>query len=147
MSAFDAEYVPSPWEPIAAEVERYERSGGSEPSELVGEEWIVLWTIGATSEKVRKTPLVRISDGEGRYAVIGSQGGAPTNPAWVHNLRAHGVARVQDGAEVTDLAVREAEGDEKAGWWARATEVWPDYDSYQAATDRTIPVFVLEPAR
>ncbi|MCB0962132.1 MAG: nitroreductase family deazaflavin-dependent oxidoreductase [Acidimicrobiales bacterium] len=146
MPSFDAEYVPSPWEPIAAEVERYERSGGTEPSELVGDRWIVLWTVGATSGKVRKTPLVRVADGEGRYAVIGSQGGAPTDPAWVHNLRAHGVARVQDGASVTDLAVREADGDEKATWWARATEVWPDYDAYQAATDRTIPLFVLEPA-
>ena len=145
MSAFDAEYEPSPWEPIAEEVERYERSGGTEPSELVGDQWIVLWTLGARSGKVRKTPLVRIADGEGRYAVIGSQGGAPTNPQWVHNLRAHGIARVQDGAERVDLSVREAEGDEKAAWWARAVAAWPDYDAYQAATDRQIPLFVLEP--
>jgi deazaflavin-dependent oxidoreductase (nitroreductase family) len=146
MSAFDdAEYEPSPWEPIAQEVERYERSGGSEPSELVGDEWIVLWTIGARSGKVRKTPLVRIADGEGRYAVIGSQGGAPTDPQWVHNLRARPVARVQDGAERHDLVVREVDGDEKAEWWARAVEVWPAYDEYQAATERVIPLFVLEP--
>lgn len=146
MSAFDAEYEPSPWEPIAEEVARYERSGGTEASELVGDQWIVLWTIGARSGKVRKTPLVRIADGQGRYAVIGSQGGAPTNPQWVHNLRAHGIARIQDGAEVVDLAVREVDGDEKAEWWARATAVWPDYDAYQEATDRQIPLFVLEPS-
>lgn len=146
MSIWDAEYVPSPWEPIAEEVARYERTNGAEPSALVGEHWIVLWTVGATSGKVRKTPLVRIADGEGRYAVVGSQGGAPTNPQWVHNLRAHGVARIQDGADVHDLVVREAEGDEKATWWARASEAWPDYDNYQAATDRVIPLFILEPA-
>ena len=146
MSAFDAEYEPSPWEPIAEEVARYERSGGTEPSELVGDQWIVLWTIGARSGKVRKTPLVRIADDEGRYAVIGSQGGAPTNPQWVHNLRAHDVARVQDGATRHDLSVREVAGDEKSRWWERATAVWPDYDAYQAATDRTIPLFVLEPS-
>ena len=145
MSAFDAEYEPSPWEPIAEEVARYERSDGTEPSELVGDHWIVLWTVGARSGKVRKTPLVRIADGEGRYAVIGSQGGAPTNPQWVHNLRAHGIARVQDGAERVDFSVREVDGDERAEWWARATEVWPDYDAYQSATDRQIPLFVLEP--
>lgn len=146
MSIFDdAEYEPSPWEPIAAEVERYERSGGSEPSELVGDQWIVLWTLGARSGKVRKTPLVRITDGEGRYAVIGSQGGAPTDPQWVHNLRANPVARVQDGAERHDLTAREVDGDEKATWWQRATAVWPDYDAYQESTDRVIPLFVLEP--
>lgn len=146
MSDFDAEYEPSPWEPIAQEVERYERSGGAEPSELVGDSWIVLWTLGAKSGKVRKTPLVKIADDEGRYAVIGSQGGAPTNPAWVSNLRADPRARLQDGAEVKDYTVREADGDDKARWWERATAVWPDYDTYQASTDRQIPLFVLEPS-
>lgn len=145
MSAFDAEYEPSPWGPIAEEVARYERSGGTEPSELVGDSWIVLWTLGARSGKVRKTPLVRVADEEGAYAVIGSMGGAPTHPQWVHNVRAHPVARLQDGAAVTEHAVHEAEGDEKAAWWARATAVWPDYDTYQRATDRTIPLFVLTP--
>lgn len=146
MSAFDAPYEPSPWEMIAAEVERYEQSNGSVASELVGDEWIVLWTLGAKSGNVRKTPLVRTTDGNGRFAVIGSQGGAPANPSWVHNLRAHRIARVQDGAEVREFVVREVEGDEKAEWWARAVAVWPSYDDYQVRTDRTIPLFVLEPS-
>lgn len=127
-------------------MERYESSGGTAGSELVGDQWIILWTLGAKSGKVRKTPLVRIADDDGRYAVIGSMGGAPTNPQWVHNVRARPVARLQDGPEVRDYVVREAEGDEKAEWWARATSTWPDYDTYQASTSRTIPLFVLEPS-
>jgi F420H(2)-dependent quinone reductase len=146
LSAFDAEYEPSPWEPIALEVERYEQTNGAEPSELVGDQWIILWTLGARSGKVRKTPLVRVADGEGRYAVVGSMGGAPTHPQWVHNVRSKPIARLQDGDTVLDYTVREVQGDEKATWWARATTVWPDYDNYQAATDRVIPLFVLEPA-
>lgn len=145
MSAFDAEYEPSPWEPIEGEVALYERTGGAEPSALVGDQWIILWTLGARSGKVRKTPLVRVSDGEGRYAVIGSMGGAPTHPQWVHNVRANPTARLQDGPDVREYSVREVEGDEKASWWARATAVWPDYDAYQAATERQIPLFVLDP--
>ena len=145
MGPFDAEYVPSAWEPIAAEVERYERSGGTEPSELVGSEWMILWTVGASSGKVRKTPLVRVTDGEGSYCVIGSAGGSPTDPAWVVNLRAHGIARIQDGPAAVDMSVREADGGEKASWWARAMNVWPDYDNYQSSTERVIPLFVLEP--
>ncbi len=145
MSAFDAEYVPSPWGPIAEEVERYERSAGAEPSTLVGDEWIVLWTVGAKSAKVRKTPLVRVADGEGHYAVVGSMGGAPTHPQWVHNVRANGLARLQDGDQLHDCTVREVDGDEKAQWWARAVKVWPAYDDYKAATEREIPVFVLAP--
>ena len=118
MSAFDAEYEPSPWGPIAEEVERYERTDGAEASELVGDQWVVLWTIGGRSGKVRKTPLVRVTDGAGRYAVVGSMGGAPTHPQWVHNVRAA----------------------------ASATKVWPSYDDYQTATERRIPLFVLTPS-
>lgn len=143
----DGEYEPSPWGPIAEEVALYERTGGAEPSGLVGSEWIILWTLGAKSGKVRKTPLVRVADGQGRYAVIGSMGGAPTHPQWVHNVRADDRVSVQDGTEVHDLTAREATGEEKAGWWQRAVQVWPDYDAYQAATDRVIPLFVLEPRR
>jgi len=145
MSAFDAEYEPSPWEMVNDEVARYERSGGSQPSELVGDRWIVLWTLGAKSGKVRKTPLVRTSDEDGRYAVIGSMGGAPTNPQWVHNLRANPIARLQDGEVLRDYDVTEVDGDEKARWWERAVQVWPAYDDYQAGTTRVIPLFVLEP--
>ncbi len=145
MSPFDAEYEPSPWDMISDEVDLYERTDGAEPSQLVGEQWVILWTVGAKSRKVRKTPLVRVADGAGAYAVIGSQGGAPTNPHWVHNLRANAAARLQDGSDRVDLTAREVEGDEKAAWWARATTVWPAYDDYQAATDRPIPLFVLEP--
>jgi deazaflavin-dependent oxidoreductase (nitroreductase family) len=145
VSAFDAPYEPSPWEPIAEEVARYESSGGTAPSELVGDSWIVLWTIGATSGNVRKTPLVKVADGDGSYAVIGSMGGAPTHPQWVHNVRANPIARIQDGPDLHDLVVREADGDEKDAWWARAVAAWPDYDAYQAATERVIPLFVLEP--
>ncbi|MCU1601230.1 MAG: hypothetical protein JWO22_1939 [Frankiales bacterium] len=146
MSLFDAPYEPSPWQPIADEVAMYERTDGSEPSAIVGDSWIVLWTLGAKSGNVRKTPLVRIADGEGRYAVIGSMGGAPSHPQWVHNVRANPVARLQDGAELRDYAVTEVDGDEKATWWARARAVWPAYDDYQASTDRQIPLFLLEPA-
>lgn len=145
MSAFDAEYEPSAWSQIAEEVARYERSEGTEPSELVGDSWVVLWTLGAKSGKVRKTPLVRVTDGEGRYAVLGSMGGAPTHPQWVHNVRANPVVRLQDGSRLTELSAREVDGDEKATWWERATAVWPDYDTYQASTERQIPLFVLEP--
>jgi deazaflavin-dependent oxidoreductase (nitroreductase family) len=145
MSAFDADYEPSPWAPIADEVALYERTDGTEPSELVGDAWVVLWTLGARSGKVRKTPLVRITDGAGRYCVIGSMGGAPADPQWVHNVRANPVARLQDGPRIADFSAREVDGDEKATWWARAREIWPDYDAYQASTERRIPLFVLEP--
>ena len=71
---------------------------------------------------------------------------ATTYPQWVHNLRTTPQARIQDGTQLNDLAVREATGEEKQQWWDRAMQVWPSYDEYQASTDRTIPLFVLEPS-
>ena len=138
-------YEPSPWEPIADQVHLFEQSDGREGNELEGKPCIILWTRGRHSGTVRKTPLMRVTDG-GRYAVVASMGGAPKHPVWYLNLEADPHVTLQDGAELRDYTARVVEGDEKAEWWAKATEVWPAYDSYQAATDRQIPLIVLEPA-
>jgi deazaflavin-dependent oxidoreductase (nitroreductase family) len=138
------EYEPSPWEPIAEQVELFERTDGAEGAEFMGGPCIILTTKGAKTGKLRKTPLIRVTDGTS-YVVIGSMGGAPDHPQWVHNLRAHPVAELQDGPVRRDYAVREVEGDEKATWWTLATGVWPDYDTYQSSTERVIPLFVLDP--
>jgi deazaflavin-dependent oxidoreductase (nitroreductase family) len=80
---------------------------------------------------------------DGEYALVASQGGAPTHPVWYHNLVADPeAATIQDGPEPFDVTVREVTGDEKAAWWARAVAAYPPYDEYQAATDRQIPVLV-----
>jgi deazaflavin-dependent oxidoreductase (nitroreductase family) len=79
--------------------------------------------------------------------VVASLGGAPKHPVWYFNLLAHpDEVTVQDGPDVHDVRAREAAGDERAQWWARALEVWPAYDDYQANTDRIIPVVLLERA-
>jgi deazaflavin-dependent oxidoreductase (nitroreductase family) len=138
------EYEPSPWEPIAEQVELFERTDGAEGAEFMGGPCIILTTKGAKTGKLRKTPLIRVTDGTS-YVVVGSMGGAPDHPQWVHNLRNHPVAELQDGPVRRDYAVREVEGDEKTTWWTLATGVWPDYDTYQASTERVIPLFVLDP--
>lgn len=142
--SLEGEYEPSPWEPIAEQVELYERTDGAEGAEFMGGPCIILTSRGARSGKLRKTPLIRVTDGAS-YVVIGSMGGAPTNPNWVHNLRVNPLVELQDGAERREYVVREAEGAEKAAWWTLATQVWPDYDTYQASTERVIPLFVLDP--
>ena len=77
---------------------------------------------------------------------VASQGGSPKHPVWYFNLLADPEVEVRDGSTVSDRRARELTGEEKAAWWKRATAVWPDYDTYQAKTDREIPVFVLEAA-
>ena len=120
----EGEYEPSPWEPISEQVELFESTGGVEGALLEGSRCIILWTLGSKSHKIRKTPLIRAESG-GEYAVIGSMGGAPTAPQWVHNLRAAGEAKLQDGPVLKDYTVRKVEGDEKARWWSVAMAEWP----------------------
>jgi len=140
-----AEYEPSPWEPIAEHVEQYLSSNGEEGYIWEGAPVIILGTIGAKSGKLRRTPLIRVQVDDS-YVVIGSMGGAPTHPQWVHNLMANPEVTIHDRADAHQLVARLAEGEEKARLWAAANEVWSDYDNYQASTDRTIPLFICEPS-
>ncbi|GAA1580915.1 nitroreductase family deazaflavin-dependent oxidoreductase [Actinomadura kijaniata] len=139
------EYEPSPYAPVAEQVELYERSDGVEGGTLRGKPVIILTTRGAKSGKIRKTPLMRVTDGT-RYAVVASQGGAPTHPSWYPNIMADPHVSLQDGAVVRDYVARRVEGEEREKWWAMAVEVWPDYNEYRRKTDRDIPVVVLEPS-
>ena len=138
------EYVPSPQAWVRDQVEAYERTGGQEANTLfdTGMPVIIVTTRGSRTGALRKTPLMRVEHG-GEYALVGSQGGAPKDPVWVHNLRADPTAvTVQDGPEPWDADVREVRGEERERWWQRAVAAYPPYDEYQAATDRLIPVFV-----
>jgi deazaflavin-dependent oxidoreductase (nitroreductase family) len=138
------EYEPSTSDWARENAEKYMESGGAEGTELQGKPVILLTTIGAKTGKIRKTPLMRVEHG-GEYAVVASLGGAPKNPVWYYNLKAHPRVELQDGSVAKDYEAREVFGDEKAAWWERAVAAWPDYANYQTKTDRQIPVFVLTP--
>ena len=138
------EYEPSTSDWARENAELYIASGGTEGTELKGKPVILLTTVGAKTGKLRKTPLMRVEH-NGEYAVVASLGGAPKNPVWFHNVVKHPRVELQDGAATGDYEAREVFGEEKASWWRRAVEVWPDYADYQRKTDRQIPVFVLTP--
>jgi len=138
------EYEPSTSDWARENAEKYMESGGADGTELQGKPVILLTTIGAKSGKIRKTPLMRVEH-DGEYAVVASLGGAPKNPVWYYNIKAHPHVELQDGRVTKDYEAREVVGDEKAAWWERAVAAWPDYANYQKKTDRQIPVFVLTP--
>jgi len=120
-------------------------SGGTKGMEMRGMPVILLTTIGAKTGKIRKTPLMRVEH-DGQYAIVASLGGAPKNPVWYYNVKAHPQVELQDGTVSGDYEAREVFGDEKASWWERAVAAYPDYADYQTKTDRQIPVFVLTPS-
>lgn len=138
------EYAPSPWDWSREQAEKYEASGGTEATDMKGKPIVLLTTVGAKTGKLRKTPLMRVEH-NGEYAVVASLGGAPKNPVWYYNVVKNPRVQLQDGGVTREYDAREVFGDEKAVWWERAVEAWPDYAEYQKKTDRQIPVFVLSP--
>ena len=144
----EGEYEPSAWDWVREQVEAYERTGGREANTLrdTGLPVIIVTTRGNKTGKVRKLALMRVEH-EGEYALVGSQGGRPKDPVWVHNLRADPTAvMLQDGPEPFDAVVREVTGSDRTEWWERAVAAFPPYAEYQEKTSRTIPVFVASRA-
>jgi len=123
----------------------YRASGGR-----VGGTWLqgapicLVTTTGRKSGARRTTPLLYLRDGE-NVVVVASQGGMPNHPAWYHNVRAHPEVEVEVGSERSKRLARIASPEERAALWPRLTAMYPDYDDYQARTDREIPVVILEP--
>ena len=140
----EGEYVPSPAQWVRDQVEAYERSGGQQANTLrdTGLPVIIVSMRGQRSGSVRKIGLMRVEH-QGEYALVGSMGGAPRNPQWVYNLRAHpDEVLLQDGAARFPVHVREVSGEERARWWERAVAAYPPYAEYQKKTARQIPVFL-----
>ena len=143
-----AEYIPSPVKWVRDQVELYESSGGTEGVSLMqtGLPCIIVTHKGNKTGAIRKTPLMRVKDGDS-YVLVASQGGAPKNPVWVYNLRRDADVEIRDATEVHTMRVREVQDDdERMRVWALSVEAFPPYAEYQAKTSRKIPVFLAEPA-
>ena len=129
------------------QVELYESSGGTKGTTLrdTGLPVVIVTHRGQKTGAIRKTPLMRVKDGDS-YVLVGSQGGAPKDPAWVHNLRAEPHVELRDETIVRSMRVREVKNAaERARLWTLAVAAYPPYAEYQARTKRQIPVFVAEP--
>ncbi len=143
-----AEYIPSTSDWVREQVELYEGTEGKEGTTLrdTGLPVIIVTNRGNRTGAIRKTPLMRVKDGN-NYVLVGSKGGAPKNPVWVYNLRADGNVEIQDEAEVYTMRVREVKNEgERARLWEVSVAAFPPYEEYQGRTTRRIPVFVAEPA-
>src|SRR4029078_113022 len=131
-----AEYVPSPVGWVRDQVELYERTNGAEGTTLreTGLPVIIVTNTGNKTGATRKTPLMRVRDGS-NYVLVGSRGGAPTNPVWVYNLRANPDVQIRDEAELRSMRVREVkDSGERSRLWGLAVAAFPPYAEYQTKT-------------
>ena len=142
-----SEYIPSPSAWVANQVDLYESSGGTQGNTLrdTGLPVIIVTNRGHKTGAIRKTPLMRVADGE-NYILVASKGGAPENPVWCYNLKADPDVEIRDKTEVYQMRVHEVvDPAERERVWAIAVNAFPNYQAYQNNTDRLIPVFVAEP--
>jgi deazaflavin-dependent oxidoreductase (nitroreductase family) len=116
------------------------RVGGS----FEGASLLLLHHTGAKSGEIRVNPLAYQRD-DGRYVVFASKGGAPHNPAWYYNLKAHPNTTIEVGTDTVDVVASEAAGEECERLYRSQVELMPVFGEYQQQAGRTIPVIVLTP--
>jgi deazaflavin-dependent oxidoreductase (nitroreductase family) len=142
-----ANYIPSPRDWVREQVELYESSGGTKGTTLrdTGLPVVLVTHSGNKTGAIRKTPLMRVKDGSS-YVLVASQGGAPKDPVWVHNLRANPQVELRDETVVRSMRVVEVQDPaERERLWKLAVAAFPPYADYQAKTSRQIPLFLATP--
>ncbi len=105
---------------------------------------LLLTTKGRKSGEPRPLPLIYGAAGKS-YVVIASKGGMPTHPLWFRNLEAEPRCELQVGASHFHARARVAEAEERERLWKQLAAIYPPYLDYQKATERRIPVVVLDP--
>ena len=101
-------------------------------------------TYGAKSGKLRRVALIHLPHGDNKL-LVASQGGMPGNPAWYYNIKAHPDVRIMVDGQERAYRARQVSDEEKSALWPHLLSLYPDFDEYQARTDRNIPVFSCEP--
>jgi deazaflavin-dependent oxidoreductase (nitroreductase family) len=124
-------------------IAEFHANGGTVGGPFAGAPMLLLTTTGAKSGTLRTTPLVYLPDGD-RLVVIASKGGAPTHPAWYHNLVANPDVTVEVGSETLPVRAAVLFGEERDRLYARQAGLRPAFAEYQAKTTRRIPVVALE---
>ena len=129
----------------AANTAVFRASGGRFGAKFLGGAPVfLLITKGRKSGAPRTSPLLYLRDGND-YVIVASKGGMSHDPLWFKNLEANPDAEVEIGSQKILVRARRANDEEKARLWPKLVAMYPDYDGYQARTERNIPVVLLSP--
>jgi deazaflavin-dependent oxidoreductase (nitroreductase family) len=124
-------------------IEEFRANGGKVGGDFEGAPMVLLHTTGAKSGKERINPLMYLPKDD-KVVVFASKGGAPDSPDWFYNLKANPDVEMELGSETVRGRATIATGDERDRLYAEQAEAWPQFKGYEEATDRTIPVVVIE---
>ena len=124
-------------------IEEFRANGGRVGGPWAGTTLILIHHIGARSGTERVTPLGCSPQGDGRFAIVASNGGSPTHPDWYYNLKANPRIKVEVGPQTFTVLAAELDGTARAGLWPKLVAEHPSIGEYQTRTIRQIPVFML----
>jgi deazaflavin-dependent oxidoreductase (nitroreductase family) len=125
-------------------IDEFRANNGEVGGHFEGAPLLLLHHVGARTGIARISPL-RYEPVGGGYAIFASKGGAPTNPDWYHNLIANSETFVEIGSQTVSVTARLANDAERVPIWDMAKANFATFVEYEEKTDRTIPVFLLEP--
>ena len=124
-------------------IEEFRANEGRVGGPWAGTTLILIHHIGARSGTERVTPLGYSRRGDGRFAIVASNGGSPAHPDWYYNLKANPRIKVEVGAQTLTVLAEELDGPARAGLWPKLVAEYPSIGEYQARATRQIPVFML----
>jgi deazaflavin-dependent oxidoreductase (nitroreductase family) len=130
----------------SAIIAEFRAHGGKVGGPFEGAPLLLLSTTGAKSGERRTTPVMYLPDGA-RMIIFASKAGAPTNPAWYHNLQADPAATVEVGTDTFEVDASVASGEERQRLYERQADLYPQFADYAQKTTREIPVVALQPRR
>jgi deazaflavin-dependent oxidoreductase (nitroreductase family) len=128
----------------AQTIAEFRANGGKVGGPFEGAPLLLLHSVGANTGETHINPVMYLPDND-RYVVFASKGGAPTNPAWYHNLKAHPDLTIEVGSDKLEVTASEAKGAEHDQLYGRQAAAYPQFAEYQSKTSRVIPVIVLTP--
>jgi deazaflavin-dependent oxidoreductase (nitroreductase family) len=131
-------------------IDEFRNNGGHVQTAGFGDNLVLLHTVGAKSGEPRVSPLMTLRDGDA-WLIIGSYAGAPKNPAWVHNVRAHPNVKVEFPADgtvsTTDATATELDPEAREQAWQRFVSASQQFQKYtETAEGRLFPIFRISPA-
>ena len=125
-------------------IEEFRANGGKVGGQFEGGTLLLIHHQGARTGVERVNPVAYLPDGQ-RMVIVASAGGAPKNPDWYHNLKAHPRTTAEVDTRTIPVEVTEIIGDDYADTWKRLVQVMPGFGDYQANTSRRIPLLAVTP--
>jgi deazaflavin-dependent oxidoreductase (nitroreductase family) len=124
-------------------IEEFRANEGRVGGPWAGTTLILVHHVGAKSGIERVSPLGCFPQGGGRFAIVASNGGSPTNPDWYYNLKANARIKVEVGSQTFMVRVEELDNTARAELWPNLVAEAPQLRDYQTSSTRKFPVFML----